>query len=121
MNTTDLAFDEIFLSRKDIRILKKSEKASVPTKECKNLLIYKFVDEIKVNNPGYLPKSTGTAQINNLGISYLAYIKAKNNDRKRDHMHDWLVAVFSTLAGAVLSKPLWEFIEWICYALAEIF
>lgn len=30
---------------------------------------------------------------------------------RRQFRHDWKIAVFSTLAGALLSRPIWEGIE----------
>lgn len=43
----------------------------------------------------------------------------KEDDRKwelkkerRQFRHDWMIAIFSAFAGALLSRPLWGGIEW---------
>ena len=33
--------------------------------------------------------------------------------QKEQFAHDWRIAIFSALAGAVLSKPIWAGIEWL--------
>ena len=33
--------------------------------------------------------------------------------QKKQFAHDWKIAIFSALAGAVLSKPIWAGIEWL--------
>ena len=121
MNTTDLAFDEIFLSRKDMRTLKKAEKTIVSTELCEDLLLLGFVEEVKTHIPGYRPKSNGTAQITALGSRYLKYIKEKRNKIKGEHLHDWLIPIFSVLGGALLSKPIWNGIDCLIKWVSENF
>lgn len=42
------------------------------------------------------------------GIKYFEEKAARQKQTRKNHMHDWLIAIFSALAGAFLSKPLWE-------------
>jgi len=34
-------------------------------------------------------------------------------DKKVERLHDWLIAIFTAFAGALLSKPLWDLISFL--------
>ena len=119
MNETNLTFNEIYLNRRDMRTLKKAKNKSVSTDLCENLLLLGFVEEVKTHIPGYQPQTTETAQISILGSRYLAYIREKRSQTRRARLHDWLIAAFSVLGGALLSKPIWNWIDWVIKWLSD--
>ena len=48
--------------------------------------------------------------------SGLSYFEKEEDDAaktKEIFAHEWKIAIFSTVAGAVLSKPLWTFLGWV--------
>lgn len=44
-------------------------------------------------------------------ITYFEDKARQEAEKRADRTHDWLIAVFSALAGAFLSRPLWEILE----------
>lgn len=44
-------------------------------------------------------------------ITYFEDKARQEKEKRSDRAHDWLIAVFSALAGALLSKPLWGTLE----------
>lgn len=48
-----------------------------------------------------------------VGIHYFETTEDEKAERKKIFAHEWKIAVFSALAGALLSQPLWSFIEWV--------
>lgn len=47
------------------------------------------------------------------GKEYLAYLGHRKKDKSSDRRHDWVIAIFSVIVGAVLSRPLWQIIDWL--------
>lgn len=51
------------------------------------------------------------------GMQVLLHHQCAADDRRQEHWHNWIIAIFSTFGGALLSKPVWDgigwFIEWI--------
>lgn len=45
------------------------------------------------------------------GHDYLSYIRNREADKRADRMHNWKIAIFSALAGALLSEPLWVILK----------
>ena len=113
MGTINLSFDQIALSRSEMRYLRKAAKEKVELRKCSRLKNLGLVDEERKGMPGYTPTPTGFAEINQDGINYLAYIKGQKQSKRKAYRHDWSIAIFSTLLGALVSRPLWEFIDWI--------
>lgn len=37
----------------------------------------------------------------------------EREEKKREFRHDWRIAIFSAVAGALISEPLWEVIRWV--------
>lgn len=47
------------------------------------------------------------------GENYLNYVESEKARIKQEHAHNWKIAVFSALAGALLSEPLWIIIRFV--------
>lgn len=45
------------------------------------------------------------------GHDYLSYIRNREADKRADRSHNWKVAIFSALAGALLSEPVWAILR----------
>lgn len=48
--------------------------------------------------------------------SGLSYFEKEDDDAaktKKIFTHEWKIAIFSAITGALLSKPLWAFFEWL--------
>ena len=106
-----LTFDQIALSKREYRLLKKTSKHKIALSTCPRLKELGLIDEIFDPVSGYMPHATGYAQINKNGINYLAYKRDIETKTRKEHTHNWLIAIFSVVAGALLSKPLWSLIE----------
>ena len=46
------------------------------------------------------------------GLSYFEKEADEKEKIRREFMHDWKIALFSAIAGALLSEPLWFFLKW---------
>ena len=44
-------------------------------------------------------------------ITYFEDKAKAASDKKSERLHDWLIAIFTALGGALLSKPLWDLIN----------
>lgn len=60
-------------------------------------------------------------EIRDRGRNYLKYLDGEAEKERRQFSHNWKVAIFSALAGALLSRPLWAGIEWILAIVARLF
>lgn len=47
------------------------------------------------------------------GLHYFESAADEKAKTSKVFRHEWRIAVFSALAGALLSRPLWSLIEWI--------
>ena len=45
------------------------------------------------------------------GKNYLAYLSNIKRARRKEHAHNWIIAIFSAIFGALLSEPLWALIR----------
>lgn len=73
-------FSDISLSRREIKLLKRSQKRPIDKTNCQRLLRLKMVNEVqKQITLGDKPVGTGMCQISDHGIDYLAYYKSKKN------------------------------------------
>lgn len=50
-------------------------------------------------------------EIRDRGRNYLKYLEGEDEKEHRQFSHDWKIAMFSALAGALLSKPIWGGID----------
>lgn len=107
-------FDKIILTKKQIkRLMQLTEFPSgLPrAEEDHDLIEYRLIDGIHYINSD----RTGTTvyRINTDGKEYLKWHACREREKQSDRRHNWIVAIFSVLAGAALSRPLWETIDWI--------
>lgn len=61
------------------------------------------------------------ARINDNGKDYIAYSRKVSNESREKRLHDWKIAIFSTIGGALLSQPLWDSIEWLLALASSLF
>ena len=54
------------------------------------------------------------------GKAYLIKLERSRKEKASDRFHNWLVAIFSVIAGAALSRPLWETIDWLLGIIARL-
>lgn len=47
------------------------------------------------------------------GLTYFEKEEDEKEKLKKIFRHDWMIAFFSTIVGALLSKPIWSVISWI--------
>lgn len=104
----DLDFDQIYLTDAEIQALRQSAHNEIPLLGNERLKRYKLVDELYSHIPGRMPIGKGRFVISDHGQSYLIFLDHQEQDRKEQRTHDWKVALFSTIGGALLSDPLWE-------------
>lgn len=69
----------------------------------------------------YNQKMCLIVRITDSGKDYLAYEKMEDEEKRKSNLHDWKIAIFSTVGGALLSQPLWYGIEWIISTVANLF
>lgn len=72
-------------------------------------------------NETRIPKmATGTVVPTSV---HLAELKRLEDDAKvrSQRRHEWRIAIFTTLGGALLSKPLWTGISLLCSWIASFF
>lgn len=109
---------DIHLSKNGYRLLKKISKgksldwvAVEKTLEYKSLTYFSLIDHRCGSKDGSLTEK---------GLQVLLSHQHAEEDRKEEHRHNWLIAVFSTLGGAILSKPMWDGIDWLIEWIQEI-
>lgn len=109
---------DIHLSKRALRLLKRISKGKYVdwtsverSAEYKTLVYFVLVDH---------QRGTKIGSITEKGLQVLLSHQHADDDRKQEHRHNWLIAVFSTLGGALLSKPLWDGIEWLTELIQEI-
>ena len=101
-------FDKILVDDKDIRRLRKIAKSenglpNVP-------------DDSRLRNQwliscDYRELKPRYSRITPDGRDYLLWLDIRKREKRSERRHSWAVAVFSVIAGAVLSRPLWETID----------
>ena len=55
----------------------------------------------------------GTIALTPAGLKHLDDHLQKVADRRKQFAHDWRLALFSVIGGALLSDPLWILLRWI--------
>ena len=51
--------------------------------------------------------------LTNAGICYFENQADQRAERRSRRLHDWLIAIFSAMAGAIASEPLWRFLHFV--------
>lgn len=113
-----LSFDEIVLTKAEFKLLAslfegwQDNHTNMPQAE-------KLIRQGLARESVTLELKDGTTEethwhalhITQRGTDYLAFYKRTKQTETRAFWNDWLIAIFSTVAGALLSKPLWDCIE----------
>lgn len=109
---------DIFLTPKAYKLLRRIEKGEAVTwgdidgtEEGNCLSCFELV---------YVSRTKENLRITEAGRQVLLREAYDKQQTRKEHRHNWLIAVFSTVGGAVLSKPLWEAIEWLTAWLVRI-
>ena len=106
-------FENIFLSKKELKRIKKLAQSSQPLPQVpedtklinKDLAAHDFLRDENGNILGW------HCRIADTGRDYLQYHKRRNAERRSERLHDWLIAIASMLGGAFLSEPLWNLLR----------
>lgn len=61
----------------------------------------------------YTSRTGKYADITEKGRQVLLHYENAARARRSERRHNWLIAIFSTVGGALLSKPIWTVLEWI--------
>lgn len=100
---------DIHLNKNAFRLLKKISKGKSlnwvsieETPEYKTLIYFGLISHTHGHKTG---------EITEKGFQVLLHRQHADDDRKQEHRHNWFIAIFSTLGGAILSRPLWDGIE----------
>ena len=101
-------FDQIYLTDAEVQALRQSADHEISLEDFRRLKDYKLVDEIYSHVQGRMPVGKGRAIINDRGADYLIYLDCRERETRRERLHDWKLALFSTIGGAILSAPLWD-------------
>lgn len=109
---------DIFLTQKAYKLLRRIEKGEVVnwddidgTEEGNCLSCFELV---------YVSRTKGNLQITETGRQVLLREAYNKQQTRKEHRHNWLIAIFSTIGGALLSKPIWAGIEWLINWLSQI-
>lgn len=101
-------------SKFDIQFDKLDEKNRSRAKRLQSLNLIQILGrEVSVSKTLYFCK------IRERGVSYLRYINDESAKSRKDRAHDWKIAVFTAIAGALLSKPIWTVINQIVEAFSK--
>lgn len=65
------------------------------------------------------PKAYGRIKLEPSGTARLVELTQERTQRRKQFSHDWMIAAFSIIGGALLSNPLWEFIAWLADILVK--
>lgn len=105
-------FDSIVLTKKELRRLEQLSNApgGLP-RAVEDQTLYNrkliFCEHYRNDN------GTGSSLyfISQDGKDYLGQKKRNDRTERKGRQHDWIIAIFSLIAGAILSRPLWETID----------
>lgn len=73
-----------------------------------------------LSDMGYITQNPGIGNAVSLtpkGVAYLDEMEKLRQDKAEQRRHDWRLAIFTALAGALLSQPLWALIDSIASAI----
>lgn len=105
-------FPFIHLSRKELILLKSTTHGLVEITPKNQSAACRLRDLVFIRI--LQPKSNvEVCEIRIRGRNFLHYLSGEKSEKRRDHIHDWKIAVFSALAGALLSQPMWDFLRWL--------
>ncbi|MBP3304909.1 MAG: hypothetical protein J6L24_02965 [Oscillospiraceae bacterium] len=104
-------FEQIYLTDAELAALRRSIHNEIPLEGNERLRTYKLVDELYSYVPGRMPVRKDRCIISDRGWDYLIFLEHQERDIRREYRHDWKIALFSALGGALISEPLWDLIR----------
>ena len=119
----EIDFDHIALSKGEMEVLKELSSRNMLFDGEKMEILAKLVSAgLAEKKAALLNKETcEIVKINDKGNFYLAFRKMQIEEKRKSNLHDWKITIFSTIGGALLSRPLWDGIEWILSIVASLF
>lgn len=107
-------FPVIALNDQEFLLLKDCEKDIIPvTEQNRNAALrLRDLDFIKIMSQSE-ESSLECCFIRERGRNYLRYKEDEKSKERRANWHDWKIAIFSSFAGALLSRPIWGGIDWL--------
>ena len=109
-------FPVIALNKSELYLLRQCDEDIVlqTSKNHNDSIRLRDLDLIQIMRPNDPSKNQNEyCFIRERGRNYLRYIDDKKAAEQRANRHDWGIAIFSSLVGAILSDPLWSLIRWI--------
>lgn len=112
-----LSFDYIALSNQEVKLLERIASQNIPDvvsgESLDRLFRHNLVENtMQVRTDGLESKIFMKAVvITPYGKDYLAYIRKCESDHKRNLRQSILVTILSAVLGALLSQPVWDFIN----------
>ena len=116
-------FEFIHLKPKELKLLKQSEKDWTKITNKNKFAAFRLqnLHLAKVSRTDWKDKENiEFCEIRNRGITYLRYLEGTQKNKSSEHIHDWLITIFSAFAGALLSRPIWYGIDWFLEFIAQI-
>lgn len=98
MNSSYLPFEEIVLSRSEIKLLRRSAKKYIALDSCLRLNSLHLVEEEQLHVAGLAPVGTGRIKISDRGINYLAYITRRSAESRSTRAIAIIALVISILS-----------------------
>lgn len=107
-------FPVIALNKQEFLLLKECENDVVPVTEQNRSDAHRLrdLDFIKIATTSE-ESTLKCCFIRERGQNYLRYKDNEKSNERRANFHDWKIAIFSAFAGALLSRPLWDGIDWL--------
>ena len=90
---------------KEYLISKKACKA----KDLQSVMRWLIGSELIIYHKDY-PNSPAAIKLSPKGMAYLEDQAEKKKERRKQNLHNWKIAIFTAIAGALLSKPIWDVI-----------
>ena len=102
---------EIYLSKSDLRILEKLERDNhVEWASIETVVQHTALEHYDLVVPS---RSGKYAILTQEGRQVLLQYREEKQNQRSEHAHNWYIAIFSTIGGALLSEPLWAGIRWL--------
>ena len=109
-------FPVIALNKQEFSLLKKCDNdyIQITNQNRNSALRLRDLDFIKIIKPiGSKENDIECCSIRERGRNYLRYNINEKTDKRKANWHDWKIAIFSSLAGAFFSNPLWSLLHMI--------
>jgi hypothetical protein len=112
-----LSFDCIALSEKEERLLMQIKNENIPDVISSESLERLFRHNLVQNSMRVSVSGSDSSVymkavlITDYGKDYLAYVRKLRYDRKRNFWQSVFITILSSILGALLSQPVWDFLN----------